>query len=399
MTSDGTPRGDRPRIVHLGFEDFRRPGSGGGAIRSHEINRRLAEHYDITMLTTSWPGCEDRVEDGVRYVHIGLPRGYFPSILSYFAHLPFALRRWPADLVVEDFAAPFSSALSPLWTRRPVVAVVQWLNAREKTRQYHLPFHLVEDLGVRLHQRYVVVSEGIADEVRRRSPGAEITVVPNGIDPAAFRTTPTAGDDVVFVGRLEIAQKGLDLLLEAFAQAADRLPGNLLIVGDGPDEARLRRMVDQLDVRDRVRFVGRRDGAAKFDLMAGAGAVAMSSRFETFGIVAVEALASGTPVVAFDIACLREVVPPGLGRLVPAFDVAAFADALVATVADRAGAQSRVDDGRRFAHRFDWPAVAEQQRAVYERALGRTGINASSDPADSAAAELEATRAAENLLV
>ena len=99
------------------------------------------------------------------------------------------------------------------------------------------------------------------------------------------------------------------------------------------------------------------------------GVVAMPSRFETFGIVAVEGHASGTPVVAFDIACLREVVPPGTGRLVPPFDVDAFADALVELAENPEQAVEMGRQGRAFAHRFDWPRIAEQQRVLYEEAI------------------------------
>ena len=64
---------DPLHVLHLGFEDPLMPGAGGGSLRTHEINRRLvaADNMDVTVFTTRFPGCVDRVEDGVRYVHIG----------------------------------------------------------------------------------------------------------------------------------------------------------------------------------------------------------------------------------------------------------------------------------------------------------------------------------------
>ena len=60
------------RVLHLGFEDPAMPGAGGGSLRTHEINRRLAaDGMDVTVLTSRFPGCTDRVQDGVRYVHVG----------------------------------------------------------------------------------------------------------------------------------------------------------------------------------------------------------------------------------------------------------------------------------------------------------------------------------------
>lgn len=367
----GSPQrtGDRTRILHLGFEDHRRPGSGGGSHRTHEVNRRLADRYDITVVTAGWPGAEDRVEDGVRYVHAGLGVGYAPSILSYFMAIPFVLRRHDADLIVEDFAAPISSALAPLWTDRPVVALVQWLNAREKSRQYKLPFFLIEEVGVRMHDRFLVVSEDLGGRIREMNPDARIDVVGNGVDPAAFAVTSEPSDQVVFLGRLEMAQKGVDLLLEAFSRIVDEVCSDLVLIGEGPDRRRLERTAERLGISQRVRFVGRLEGTEKFRALASAAVVAMPSRFETFGIVAAEAMACGTPVVAFEIPCLRSVVGPDAGILVEPFDVTAFAEGLRGLLQDRERREEMGRAGRRHARRFDWDEVAARQGAVYEAVL------------------------------
>ena len=151
----GAARSDthaRPRVLHLGYEDPRRPGAGGGSVRTHEINRRLAGNFDITVVCSRYRGARTRIEDGVRYVHVGIAGGDFPERLAYFAALPYALLRYRSDLVVEDFGAPFSSVAVPWMTSRPVLGVVQWLFAAEKSAQYHLPFSWVERVGVRSHR-------------------------------------------------------------------------------------------------------------------------------------------------------------------------------------------------------------------------------------------------------
>ena len=358
----------RLRILHLGFEDHRRPGSGGGSARNHQINRRLGERHDITVLTTKWRGCEDRTEDGVRYVHIGLPIGYYTAILSYFAVLPFAVRRHPSDLVVEEFAAPFSSALVPVWTRRPTLALVQWLNSREKSWQYKVPFVPFEWLGVRAHRRFVAVSEDLGERLVRITKHAVVDVIPNGVEPAAFAVTPDhTGADVVFLGRLEQRQKGLDLLLDAYAAAADHIGGQLLLAGDGADRGRLQRRAAPLGITDPGRFLGRVEGAAKYALLARARLVAMPSRFETFGMVAVEALACGTPVLAFEIPCLRAVLPDTCGRMVPAFSVAAYTTAMI-EMYHSPERPAMGAAGRDFARRFDWEQISVAQENAY-RAL------------------------------
>ena len=75
--------------------------------------------------------------------------------------LPYALLRYRSELVIEDFGAPFSSVAVPWMTARPVLGVVQWLFAREKSAQYHLPFHLIEGVGVRSHRSMIAVSDDL----------------------------------------------------------------------------------------------------------------------------------------------------------------------------------------------------------------------------------------------
>ncbi|MGO4434788.1 glycosyltransferase family 4 protein, partial [Paenarthrobacter sp. RAF9] len=246
------------RVLHLGFEDPQMPGAGGGSVRTHEINRRLAaQGFHVTVLTTRYPGWQERVQDGVHYVPIGFGSGRnrLSRLVAYVARLPFEVRRRrdTADLVVEDFFAPFSTMAAPLWTGRPTVGVVQWLHAEDKARQYKLPLHRMERLGVRKHRRLISVSQGIADRLKGINPDVHVDVIGNGVDPAAWIPEPRLGKDVLFIGRLEYGHKGLDLLLAAWSRCCDRVNGDLLIAGSGPDEARIREAIRDAGLTHRVR--------------------------------------------------------------------------------------------------------------------------------------------------
>lgn len=370
-TEDPRTGGRRPRVLHLAFEDPRRPGAGGGSVRTAEINRRLSEEFDVVAACVRFPGCAPYRQDGVRYTHIGRGTGYTTAIMSYFAAQAGAVRRWRPDLVVEDFGAPLSTWGLPAATDVPVVGVVQWLFAAEKAREYRLPFHLVERFGVSRHRRLVAVSEDLGERLSRMNGAAQVDVVPNALPPEAF-TTPPAGRrrDVVFLGRVEDAQKGVSLLLRAYAQAVRAgLDQALVIAGTGPDESRMRGLAHELGVADRVRFRGHVALEDRFSLLAAAQVVAMPSRYETFGMVAAEALAVGTPVVAFDIPCLRNVVAPGTGRLVEPFDVDRFATALVEVGSDAGARTAMGEAGRRHTEGMTWDRAAEHQAAVYRAAL------------------------------
>jgi glycosyltransferase involved in cell wall biosynthesis/O-antigen/teichoic acid export membrane protein len=366
---DGRPGSARPRVLHLGYEDPRRPGAGGGSVRTHEINRRLASTFDITVVCARYRGCRPRIEDGVRYVHVGVAGTDFIERLAYFACLPLALLRYRSDLVVEDFGAPFSSVAVPWMTSRPVVGVVQWLFAEEKSAQYHLPFSWVERAGVRAHRRMIAVSADLGDDLTRRNPRAWVTVIANGLDRGAFQTyvRPRAG--IAYLGRLEIAQKGLDLLLEAYALIAPGIEQDLILGGDGPDRQDLEDLARRLGIGDRVHFVGRIAANERFAWLAGADVVVMPSRYETFGMVAAEALAVGTPVVAFDIPCLRALVDDQVGFRVPAFDIGKLAQALQDLAVDAVRRRRLGDAGPDRVAMYNWDELAALQGSVYREML------------------------------
>jgi glycosyltransferase involved in cell wall biosynthesis/O-antigen/teichoic acid export membrane protein len=368
---DGTPP-RKPRVLHLGYEDPRRPGAGGGSVRTHEINRRLASSFDIVVVCARFRGSRPRVEDGVRYVHVGmagLPGGDFAERLAYFALLPWALLRYRSDLVVEDFGAPFSTVAVPWMTTRPVVGVVQWLFAKEKSRQYHVPFAWVERLGVRSHYRMIAVSDDLGLVLGDLNKRAAVSVVANGLDDDAFVGYERPRSGIAYLGRLEVAQKGLDLLLEAFAAVAEETDQTLLIAGDGPDRQVLGDLARSLGIEHRVRFVGRVAAAERFAWLASAELVAMPSRYETFGMVAAEALAVRTPVVAFDIPCLRALVDDTVGARVAAFDVGEFADALRSLSLDTVRTRHLGAHGPGRIRGLRWDDLAVEQGRIYQQAI------------------------------
>lgn len=366
-------------ILHLAFEDHRRPGSGGGGLRTHEVNRRLAQAgHRVTVLTTRYRGARPRIEDGVRYRPVGIAAGYYGSIVSYHLSLPFIVAASHPDLVVEDFAAPMSSILTPLWTRRPTIAVVQWLFATVTSARYRLPFFLVESLGVRLHRRFVAASSYMAEEITTRNPHARVDVVYAGVEkPASLADDAPAsrnGSNLLFLGRLESGPKGLDLLLAAFADLVERnTDAHLTIAGDGPGRTDLEALAFSLGVSERVAFVGRVEGDAKWRLLGRSTILVIPSRYESFGLVALEALAAGTPIVAFDIPSMREILTDGSGELVPTFEAPALTDALAELLDDPDRRAAMVEAGRARVKAFDWDQTAADQEAAYLAAVFERG--------------------------
>ncbi len=226
-----------------------------------------------------------------------------------------------------------------------------------------------------------VVSSWLATSVERVAPGRHVMVAPMPVDTRAFAMPPLADRaGVLFVGRLN-AQKGLADLLAAMAHPALRTPAlastMLDVVGDGTDREALRSMAVQLGLADRVRWRGALPQHALVPLYQRAAVVAMPSREEGLGLVAVEAQLCGAPVVAYASGGLVDVVRADAGgTLVPEGDVPALAAAIAGLLLDPDAAAQRGSAAESAIRaRFSPAAVAARYLAVYDSVVGDTPAN------------------------
>jgi glycosyltransferase involved in cell wall biosynthesis len=215
------------------------------------------------------------------------------------------------------------------------------------------------------------VSSWLADTATRIA-GVPVDVAPMPVDvgPLAINQGATSERDdtrrgVLFVGRLN-AQKGLDDVLHALAQPAAQTL-TLDVVGDGPDASALRARAEALGVSARVTWHGHLSQQELLPRYARARVVAMPSRGEGLGLVAVEAQLAGTPVVAYADAGLPDVVDPAHGgTLVPVGDIPALAAALSRVASADSPDRERM---RQFVlQRFAPESVAARYLALYNEA-------------------------------
>jgi len=181
-------------------------------------------------------------------------------------------------------------------------------------------------------------------------------------------------DEIVFIGRL-VETKGLRYLLQAFA-AVQRTRSNLVltIVGDGPMKDEVRHLISALGQDRSVRLLGGMRQSELPDIYRRATlAVFPYADQEGFGLVVVEAMGCGCPVIASDLPAIREIVEPGVtGILTPPRDAAALADALRQCLVD-AALRSRLavfalDSVRQ---QFDWPSIATRYSRAIESCMRR----------------------------
>jgi glycosyltransferase involved in cell wall biosynthesis len=226
----------------------------------------------------------------------------------------------------------------------------------------------------------LAVSEMLAQELRTAFPAqaARIAVVPNAVPVELFRSRPLeerVEDELLFVGYRK-ATKGIENILRAVALAHERRPAiTLRLMGRSPDEAteeRWKGLAGDLGIADVVTFEPSVDRVGIAAAMARADLFVHPSPRETFGVVAVEALAAGLPVVATDSGGVSEILgphPDDVGALVAIDDPEALAEAIVQTLERRAmfdPVALRASVERRFGAAF----VAERLLVVYREALG-----------------------------
>lgn len=178
--------------------------------------------------------------------------------------------------------------------------------------------------------RYAV-SQALAESLQEQL-GLAWETMPNSVG-AEFLDAPLTPVDNTGVNFLNVSllksNKGVDNLLTAFAAQFRGEPAKrLTIVGDGPAGPELRQLSDSLGVADQVTFTGRLDRSGILEQMAAASAVVVSSRVETFGVVVVEAMAMGRPVIATRSGGPQSIVTEDTGLLVAPDDVDELGDAL-----------------------------------------------------------------------
>ena len=267
--------------------------------------------------------------------------------------------------VVNMQYAPEAMAVAPSPRRLALVRAVD----RALSRHLTSAFHALTAAGA----RYAVAQLG-ADPTR-------ILVAGRGRELDRFLAEPAAGAAVraelgiapdapviVNLARQE-PQKGQNLLLEAMARLRERHPDVVLLVAgrEGTATPELQEISARLDLGATVRFLGVRDDVPA--LLAAADVFVSSARYEGFGGAVLEAMASATPIVGFDIGPVREVLG-GTGALVPLGDVEGLADGLAEVIEDPALARSMGEAGLAEAtRRFSADVAAARLVGIYRRVV------------------------------
>ncbi|HEY6013266.1 MAG TPA: glycosyltransferase family 4 protein [Candidatus Limnocylindrales bacterium] len=362
------------------------PESGGVAqhVRFLYENLRLRGH-DVRIITASH-GPQRASEGDILRIGVGfsMPTNGSVGTLTfsprYIVQVRRMIERERFDLL--HFHEPFVPFLSLFLLRESRSVNVATFHAYAGfSPSYELGSRVMGGYAARLHGR-IAVSAAARHFIDRFFPG-DYKVIPNGVDVPRFASAvPIARwqdgtPNVLFVGRHE-PRKGLLDLLKAHRILRKTGAGNrLLVVGSGPQEREARRYVATRGLQE-VEFLGRVSDGEKAQLFRTVDVFAApATGRESFGIVLLEAMAAGAPIVASDIHGYKGVVRRGReGLLVPPHEPKELAAAIARLLADPALRAQMSAAGRLRAEDFSWPRVAARVEEYYGfviRRLAATG--------------------------
>ncbi|MDQ7819839.1 MAG: glycosyltransferase [Armatimonadota bacterium] len=219
-------------------------------------------------------------------------------------------------------------------------------------------------------------SAALASRLRAQGVRCRVEILPTGavdpdllasLDPRWVRPTfgIPAGQPLLVTASRLAPEKSVDLVLRAFGRVAARRDAVLLVIGGGPEETALRRLAGRLGVAGRVVFAGRQPHRRTLECMAAADAFIFGSQTETQGLVLVEALACGCPVVAVDAGGVGDVVTDGeTGYLVPA-SADALARRVLEILDDPARRAALAARGKEVSRQFALPVLAARLEQIY----------------------------------
>jgi D-inositol-3-phosphate glycosyltransferase len=369
-----------------------------------ELGRALAARgvaLDIFTRRQS-PEVADVVEyaPGVRVVHVDAgPHRHVDKydVLDYLPDFACAIQRFRAltgasyDVIHSHYW--LSGRLGLLFADRwgvPLVSTFHTL-AQLKNRVAETAAEREQVVRYEIERRTMAGSDRIValtavdrgQMIRHYGALAPIDVIPGGTDPERFRPRPRAGARqalglsdpdgkvVLFVGRIQ-RLKGLEVLLRAFARLRD-LDAQLVVVGgqrgigqESREIGRVQHLAAKLGVADRTRFVGAVAHEQLPLYYAAADVTVMPSSYESFGLVAVESLACGTPVVATRVGGLSSIVRDGENGLLVAWRHAdLFADRLRQVLTDERLREHLAAHARESVLRYSWQRIADDHLALY----------------------------------
>lgn len=363
------------------------PVYGGSGVVATELGLELARRgHEVHFITYAQPFRLSRFVENVYYHEVDVPIyplfEYPPYSLALAVEMQNTAERRSLDLLHVHYAVPHATSA---WLAKQLLGgrgprVITTLHGTDITLVGRDPsFHAVTRFSIQKSDGLTAVSDYLRRETVERFdvPAERIEVIPNFVDLDVYRRdidpchrNQFAADHekvVMHISNFRSVKRVTDVV-RVFSRIAREIPARLVFIGDGPERGNTRQLAEEEGVADRVLYMGKQESVA--EILACADLFLLPSDSEAFGLVALEAMACGVPVVASHVGGLPEVITGEAGVLRPVGDVEGMAAAgLELLEPDRWHVASTA--ARELASRFDAVVVIPRYEAYYERVLAR----------------------------
>ena len=364
-------RGRSLRILWFNWRCWLNPQAGGAEVHVKEIAKRWVKlGHEITLFCGKYHGCKEHEElEGVEVIR----KGYQYSVYLFAAkEYIFSLRKRNYSIVIDDInGVPF---FTPLYVREHKIAIMHHLVKDIFFKE--LPFdkailgYAAERIIPLVYRNipFLAVSDSTKQDLAHFGiPQRGIKIVHNGIDHEVF--TPelrrkSSYPHVVYVGRIK-RYKNLDHLIIAFSLLVNRLKtegrsNKLTIAGKG-DYIELKGLAKRLGVESQVDFLGEISDEEKVRLLQSAWVFVTTSTREGWGLTTVEAMACGTPVIAYNVPGLTDSSLNGkTGFLVPYGKTDEMTECLAQVLCDELLRKELSMNATNWARQFNWDKTAKE---------------------------------------
>src|SRR5688572_6868304 len=365
------------------------PVYGGSGVVATELGMQLAKRdHEVHFITYAMPFRLSAFHQNVFYHEVEVPS--YPL----FEHAPYGLALTVAmhnvavrnnlDLIHAHYAVPHAtSAYMAKQMADGSLCIVTTLHGTDITLVGQDPsYQSITAFSIQQSDGLTAVSEYLRQETVEHfdvSP-ERIQVIPNFVDLADYKR------DAHPCHRSRLSQKGekivmhisnfrpvkrVDDAVRVFARISREIPARLVLIGDGPERGRVLQTAEEEGIADRVLFLGKQESVA--EILSCADLFLLPSATESFGLVALEAMSCGVPVVATRVGGLPEVVPDGeAGFLDAVGDVEAMAEHGVRILKDAEEWRRMSGAARHAAERYSTDRVVPMYESYYRQVLGKS---------------------------
>ena len=352
------------KIVIFDIDNLNNPHWGSGqAIATKEIGKRLIKkNHEVIVYCSKYPNYKNYKKDGIAYKHIGVGTSYARiNNIVYLLFLPFFAFFVKADIILEHFTAPVSTCLTPLFTKIPVVGISSFFSSTKMEKKYGIKFTRFERFGAQFYKYFIPLNKQHDAKMKKLNAKIISKIIPNGVNDNYFKIKTREENYILFIGRIDVFHKGLDLLLLAYKKAERHINDDLYIIGSGPTEdvKKLKFLVDKYKLNKRVKLLTKQLGSKKDAYFKNAKFTIFPSRFEGQSLSVLESMALAKSFICFDIPEVNWLGEKTCLKVKP-FSVNQLAAKIILLSKNRALRRLLGTNGRKQARAYTWDKTARQ---------------------------------------